>query len=233
MLLNLKIVNAMETKRFFKPFIGDGYSSGINGQKVLVIGASFYCANPDCKFYNQCTNVESKDSSFFDALCPFYESHGKQLHNEPSYCVEELPQTYRKFAMSLAAILGVEEPEQVWNKLAFTNYCQFFLPAENSFRPTFAADLSNRDFDAFIETCVELQPNIIIVWGSTINRPLLHNNPFVIDKNQLNKTDGYVCHMQLSEVTHPISLVNCYHPSSRAWWGGIDEFVKYLTKEIG
>ena len=35
---------------------------------------------------------------------------------------------------------------------------------------------------------------------------------------------------KLSEVTHPISLVNCYHPSSRAWWGGIDEFVKYLNK---
>ncbi len=221
----------MKTKRFFKPHIGSSYSYGINGKKVLVIGASFYCANPNCIYYNQCTSVESKDSSSFDSICPFYEPHEKHLHNEPIYCVEELPQTYRKFAMSLNSILGVEEPEKVWDRLAFTNYCQFFLPAENNFRPTFAKDISDRDFEAFIEACVDLQPNIIIVWGSTINRPLLHNNPFVTDKNQLDKTGGYVCHMELPEVPHPISLVNCHHPSSRAWWGGIDEFIEYLTKE--
>ena len=51
----------METKRFFKPFIGDGYSSGINGQKVLVIGASFYCANPDCKSHEKYKNGFNAD----------------------------------------------------------------------------------------------------------------------------------------------------------------------------
>lgn len=222
----------MNTNRFFKPHVGNCYTQGINGKKVLVMGASFYCANPDCKYYDQCTSVTTKDSSTFDALCPFYEPEGKQLHNEPTYCVEELPQTYRKFAMSLTSMLGVEELEKVWDRLAFTNYCQYFLPAESNFRPTFATDLSDRDFSAFIETCVELQPNVIIVWGSTINRPLLHSNTFVTDKNQLDKTGGYVCHMQLPGLQHPISLVNCYHPSSRAWWGGVDEFVKYLKMEL-
>ena len=111
MLLNLKIVNAMETKRFFKPFIGDGYSSGINGQKVLVIGASFYCANPDCKFYNQMYKRRSPKILVF--LMLFVHSMSlmeKQLHNEPSYCVEE---TFLKLIENLLChsppYLGVEE----------------------------------------------------------------------------------------------------------------------------
>lgn len=29
-------------KRFFKPFVGDRYQEGINGKKILVVGASFY-----------------------------------------------------------------------------------------------------------------------------------------------------------------------------------------------
>ena len=58
----------------------------------------------------------------------------------------------------------------MWSHLAFTNYVQFFLPSDgDSFRTTKASDLSERDFDAFIEVVKELSPDIVIVWGCVIN----------------------------------------------------------------
>ena len=31
--------------KFFYPFIGKDYNQGINGKKILILGASFYCPN--------------------------------------------------------------------------------------------------------------------------------------------------------------------------------------------
>ena len=53
----------MSKSIFFKPFKGDKYEIGINGKKVLVVGASFYCNKTDCPFFADCTNVAKKDSS--------------------------------------------------------------------------------------------------------------------------------------------------------------------------
>ena len=58
------------TKRFFIPYIGDKYEIGINGKKVLVLGASFYCLNKDCDFFADCTDYDKKDSSAYNYDCP-------------------------------------------------------------------------------------------------------------------------------------------------------------------
>lgn len=38
------------SNRFFNPFIGENYNLGINGKRVLVVGASFYCTSVNCFF---------------------------------------------------------------------------------------------------------------------------------------------------------------------------------------
>lgn len=67
--------------RFFNPYVGSNYKAGVNGKRVLIVGASFYCTgkywNEDvecaCGHFDKCTAVERKDSSRFDRRCPFYE----------------------------------------------------------------------------------------------------------------------------------------------------------------
>ncbi len=200
--------------RFFTPYVGSEYRRmGVKGKRVLVIGASFYCGFRECEFADLCTNSIRKDSSSYDLKCPPYKANGMQLHNEPSYCVEDMPRTYRNFANPVIDLLGVESSEQAWQHLAFTNYIQYMLDAEAGFRATRESDFSQRDFDAFVETCVELQPDIVIVWGCIINKPLIHNNPFVTDKEDIGMTKGYLCHMTVPGIPHPISIINSYHPS--------------------
>ncbi|WP_273157234.1 hypothetical protein [Bacteroides fluxus] len=223
----------MNKQRFFAPFVGDKYQEGINGKKILVVGASFYCNRTQCKFFLQCTNTENKDSSPFDVKCPEYAKAQKQLHNEPAYCIGDAPRTYKTFASYISKLIGDDSYEHAWSYLAFTNYVQFFLPSKGeSFRETRMTDLSERDFHAFNETLVELQPDIVIIWGCVINTRLREQNEYLVDKEELERTEWYVCHIKVPGVNHEIALINPYHPSSNAWYSNIGIFDKYLSKEL-
>lgn len=218
---------------FFKPYVGENYAKGINGKKVLVLGASFYCPHTGCEFYERCTDVGTKDSSAFDSICPLYKPDNKLLHNEPTYCVAESSKTYRTFASCMSRYLCEDDCAAVWSHLAFTNYVQFFLPATSKgFRETRWSDLSERDFNAFIETVKELEPDIVIIWGCVINTRIKEKNGFVIDKHLLNSTNGYLCHMQVPGMAKNISLLNPYHPSSSAWHSTLAEFDEYFLKAL-
>ena len=147
----------MTKNHFFEPFIGKLYAEGINGKRILVLGASFYCDRVKCPFFSSCTSVILKDSSDFDNKCPEYKPAGKQLHLEPGYCVEDAPITYQRFAAYMGKYLSTNDYNTVWEHLAFTNYVQFFLPATNgSFRETSWSELSERDFAAFTEVVQQL-----------------------------------------------------------------------------
>lgn len=215
---------------FFEPFVGEHYAEGINGKKILVLGASFYCNRVNCPFFAQCTSVENKNSEPFDQRCPEYIPDGKQLHLEPSYCVEEAPATYVHFADYMGKHLGTDDYDTIWSHMAFTNYVQFMLPAEpDKFRTTQSSDLSERDFNAFIEVLQLLQPDIVIVWGNVINSRLKERNEYLTDPRELHETEWYVCHLQVPGIKHQIALINPYHPSSSAWYSGLEQFDKYFT----
>jgi len=223
----------MNKQRFFEPFVGDKYQEGINGKKILVVGASFYCNHTKCQFFLKCTNTENKDSSQFDDKCPEYVKTGKQLHREPTYCINDAPRTYKTFAAYISTLIGDESYEQAWSYLAFTNYVQFFLPCKGkSFRDTRMTDLSERDFHAFNETLVELQPDIVIIWGCVFNSRLREENEYIVDKSELGQSEWYVCHINVPGCHHDVTLINPYHPSSSAWHSKIDTFDKYLSMEL-
>ena len=218
------------SNRFFKPFEGEKYKEGINGKKILVLGASFYCNCVKCPFFASCTSVILKDSSEFDSKCPEYKSAGKQLHLEPGYCVEDAPTTYQRFAAYMGKHLGTEDYDTVWEHLAFTNYVQFFLPATNgSFRETMWSDLSERDFAAFTEVVQQLQPDIVVVWGNVINSALKELNPYLVDMKELQETEYYVCHLDVPGVNRPVAVINPYHPSSGAWYSDQEKFDNYFS----
>lgn len=218
-------------KRFFDPYVGVYYEKGIRGKRVLVVGASFYCDQRTCPYFSRCTDVERKDSSAFDAICPAYQTCGAFLHDEPSHAIGDAPQTYQRFASYLSSKVGKREYAEVWNHVAFTNYVQFFLPAvPGRFRDTRPSDLSERDFEAFNETLRELQPHIVIIWGCVFNSRVREQNSWLIDRSELERTRWYVCHIQMPGIDHPIAVINSYHPSSSAWNSAIDDFDRYFLE---
>lgn len=223
----------MSKYKFFEPYVGKHYADGINGKRILVLGASFYCDRVTCPFFASCTSVIHKDSSAFDAKCPEYQPAGKQLHLEPNYCVEDAPTTYQRFATYMGKFLQTDDYDTVWDHLAFTNYVQFFLPATNgSFRETSWSDLSERDLKAFTEVVQDLRPDIVIVWGSVINSCLKEQNPYLVDMKELRETEFYICHLNVPGVPQPIAIINPYHPSSSAWYSAMKQFDGYLTNLI-
>ena len=224
---------SMEKKRFFEPWVPQKYEQGINGKKILVFGASYYCPKVNCPYYKDCTSIEYKDSSKYDERCPVYMATNRSLHDEPSYTTGET-KAYSNFASLFQPYV---KDEDVWEHLAFTNYVQYFLPCsteasgEIRFGRTLQSHLSHRDFEAFIEVIQELKPDIVVLWGMIIEKPIRQKNSFVYDlEDCFNNTEGYICHMRIPNVDHNIALFNCYHPSSGSWWSGnFENAVKYLN----
>lgn len=224
----------MKTNRFFKPFVGSKYDKGISGKRILVLGASFYC-NKDgkdgrykCQFFDECTSPAKKDSSKFDRTCPIYAENGLRLSEEPSNAISENYKTYQVFANFMRQFVDDEE-EDVWQRMAFTDYVQFFLPTIDTKKEY----LSQRDFDAFVETLVELKPHIVVAWGMAIIEEIRERNPYVTDIERLKETEWYVCHMQVPQVPHEIALVCSYHPSSvKYWYNDLDKLTKYMREVL-
>ena len=217
--------------RVFKPFEGKKYKEGINGKKILVLGASFYCnwdgndGRNKCEFFDECTNPMKRDSSKFDGICPSYKKTRQKLSEEPSNAVSENYRAYKVFANLIKEF--VKDEEDVWQRMAFTNYLQFFSPTMETKKEY----LSPRDFEAFCETLNELQPDIVIVWGLAILEKVREENPYVIDFENLPQTEWYVCHIRIPGVNHDITLVSSYHPSSRKYWyESLETLTKYMKK---
>jgi len=217
------------TNRFFKPYIGRKYEKGINRKRILVLGASFYCSHgpgsdAPCRFFAECTDPVKKDSSKFDICCPFYAESGLRLSEEPSNAIAERYRAYQNFASFMRQFVGDDE-EDVWERMAFTDYVQFFLPTIDTKKEY----LSQRDFDAFVETLVELQPHVVVAWGMAIIEEIREHNPYLTDFERLKETEWYVCHMQVPHVPHEIALVCSYHPSSVSYWhNDLDTLTKYI-----
>lgn len=220
-------------ERFFQPYIGEHYWEGVNGKKILVLGASFYCKEVKCPYFTKCTDVEEKDSSKYDELCPSYQESGNALRYEPENVITDGTYAHITFADDIANIIGTSDASEVWSKLAFTNYVQFMLPALNDkYRETLPSDLSARDFHSFLETLAELRPDIVIIWGCTINIPLMDKNPYIVDESQLKKSNHYMCQIMNSSTGKPVILLNPYHPSYGGWKSNLTIFREYFKKAL-
>lgn len=222
------------SKRFFTPFIGSKYHLGLQDKKILALGASFYCSHgPEsaepCPYFADCTSPEKKDSSKYDRICPFYKASGLRLSEEPSNAIAENYRAYQNFAAFMQQFVE-DKNENVWQRMAFTDYLQFFSPTVLTQKEY----LSQRDFDAFCETLRELQPHVVVAWGMAIIEEIREKNPYVTDREKLPETEWYICHMKVPGVSHEIALVCCYHPSSMSYWyNDLDKLTKYLSRVLG
>ncbi len=225
----------MEKKyhKFFSPHVGSNYHKGISGKKVLVLGASFYCTETSCPFFEICTSVINRDSSPFDRKCP---SADPALSKEPSSAIKHLGnrRTYKKFANEMKQFTDARTREESWSHFAFTNYVRFFVPPKKT-DPSF---LTERDYYAFIEVLNELTPDIVIIWGGVviadfIERATAHG----VEVKPLEESEGYLTRIKLPDMDKKIMLINPYHPSSPHWYGkghkNLKKFRKYFAKVLG
>lgn len=218
---------ASQSNRFFVPFKGKHYETGINGKKVLVVGASFYCNKHDCSYFCDCTSPSKKDSGIYNKICPVYAKQGAELRFEPTYAIDENYQAYQRFEKLMHEVVN-SDVESIWEHLAFTNYVQFFVPTKNTYKDY----LSDRDFEAFIETLIELKPDVVISWGMVTIDDVRTNNKYVIDKEKLPDSEWYICHLKVPGINHSITLFCCFHPSSKDWYEDFDKCAEYLRQVI-
>lgn len=223
--------------RFFIPFKGVKYTEGITGKHILVIGASHYCNKNECPYFKDCTNEVSKDSSKYNSECWYYKQNhismllSEETINEVESGMEIKSHAYRRFAKFISQeYLNIEDYYNAWDYMAFANYVQFLLPHWK----TLSSDLSDRDFQSFIQTVEELKPDIIIVWGDTVNQPIRNiaiNSYLDNHIQELEETEWYMCHM-IPPSMKRIPMVFCVHPSAPSWYSNIPKLKNYIERAL-
>lgn len=211
-------ISTMENKKryFFKPYVGGSYKKGLfNGKKVMILGASFYCIDKDCKFYEACTSPYTRRTKEFEKLCPDYPISEHPEHE----LSEDGARSYNKFYKFMAQYLenrgvgDIPDFDTFWDKVTFTNYVQYMIGNRTT---TLQSDVSADDLVAFCDVIDEFEPDIVFVWGCVVNRPIKYKESDEDDPNFNNDFDG-------SEYRHDlfhwqfhgrkITFLNCYHPS--------------------
>lgn len=209
----------ISNKSFFHPYIGGGF----NSKKLFVVGASFNCDKSDCPFYTECTSVKSKDSSKFRNLCPY--TNGKPLSEEPSLELSSDCIPHRTFAETVITALDLKmSVDSFLDCIIFTNYIQFILPEEDKYS---AGKTTVRDLHSFKQNVEEINPDMIIMWGSTISKDIKNES---VDTEELALSRNYYFHIQIGERIFPV--LNTAHPSDPYRWNtkeNIDAIIKYLT----
>lgn len=217
-------------ENFFKPFIGYNYSTGYNGVKTLVLGASLYC-NKTCEHREECT----KDSKPFENCCP--HAVGQKLSdniiNEIENYLEKAGRynSYDNFTKLINHSLDTTTKEirkNIWNQFAFYDYIQHFLAEKNT--PRFKANkrLYKSDFPAFEKVRKELKPEFIIIWGQPVFQVLKESYG-----DKFEKIDPYnEYHYKLTEESGTCYFCYLNHPSYPGFNCLIEDNYKALLKAI-
>lgn len=150
----------------FKPWVGDRYGCGIVGydangkiiygtenhigKRVLVLGESHYCANPEAE------------------ATPFLTINIIADLLNPDSEWEAYKNTYTKFAKSFVGCIGNLDSEtkaKAWQHIMFYNYVQ--TPMSGARVAPTAEDFKNSE-KAFFELLQTYTPDIVIAWGQRL-----------------------------------------------------------------
>jgi len=223
--------------RYFNPWIGDNYWEGIGSNKfcVLVLGASVYCTHDGkrtykgekierCPHFDECTSSDNQDSSEFNDDCPFPETDSDgdatPLEDYPIHvCSGTMTRFSNKMENRFEEILG---GDSIWDHIAFTEYVQYFM----NHKYTNPSDLSERDFDAFLETLDELSPDVVVVWGDVV-ADALRESEFSVE---VDDDDPWDFAWEYEDMF--IRFICCTHPASGNFANNFPEFANQFEETI-
>lgn len=134
----------------FKPWVGENYENGIHkGKKLMILGESHYCANPETEATEDITIKVIED-----LLDPFSEHEGYK-------------NTYTKFAKAVVGEkqFSDETKKEFWQHVIFYNYVQ---TAISGARVSPTTEQFRNSEQAFFEIISQYQPDLIIVWGKRL-----------------------------------------------------------------
>lgn len=236
----------MQTKHFFEPFVGDNYSEGINGKRVLVLGASFYC-NQDgvsvdketgevkekCPFYDDCAINQNTEK--YDGKCPY--NHNSPLRKLPQTELDENgAESYKRFWLLLYHYF--QQPElsfdDIWGKMAFTNYVQHEIGGRWN---TLASDCRAEYLEMFEDTLLTMkeQPDVVIVWGCIVDKPLkakTYSDRFPDFENTFTDKDHYRFKWK-NYNGKDIEFLCFFHPSSSYFYSDREwDFMLDLLEDV-
>lgn len=225
---------------FFVPWCGDDYKNGIQGKKLLVIGASHNCPHSDicsrkldsqsclnlngkkcklgCKYFEECT---SRNSRKFAESCPNIE-----------YSTERYIKicNYKKIKNNLCSttigeicdfIAGGDNKAYTVFSSHLNSYFGIndiweriaFSNFAQNFQPNSTGNrFFEDDFPAFIQNIYELAPDVVIVWGDVGS--YLHDIGFKTETVS-DTPDDYIWKRTLftCEGKKTITFLHSYHPS--------------------
>ena len=189
------------SKYFFQPYKGNQYEDGYLGCKTLIVGAHHYCNHSELQCYKRC--VEEGHSRLYDKSCPInqqlVEKHGEQwrdyydLSNENTLeldcylddCPYPAYSAFTKYMLHIPDYLSEKQKRDFWNRVAFYNYVQHYLP--DGFTPDYDEankDMYDDDYEAFAEVIDELKPDIIYVWNPAVKKCLCKQGSNLIYKGR-------------------------------------------------
>lgn len=134
----------------FLPWVGEKYEKGIKyGKKIMILGESHYCANPETEATKDITIKVIED-----LLDPFSEHEGYK-------------NTYTKFAKAVVGEkqFSDETKKEFWQHVIFYNYVQ---TAISGARVSPTTEQFRNSEQAFFEIISQYQPDLIIVWGKRL-----------------------------------------------------------------
>lgn len=221
---------------FFQPFVGEHYTNGINGKRMLITGASFYCDKRDCPLFEQCTDEHNPQTAKFNDCCTEYNNEtnkDKHFKLSESATIEmtnflegnEYYPAYSCFTCAMCEVLNQYDSQHkwlqkdLWEYLAFTNYVQYMLPHKDTQPQNVKYE---KNIIALKEILQKYRPDILCVWGTKVKDCICDELNVSITEG----TGGYLGSFTFEK--RNIIYINPYHPSSSNFRKSKNIFEKYM-----
>ncbi|MBM6719532.1 hypothetical protein H6B13_07730 [Bacteroides gallinaceum] len=222
----------------FEPFIGSSYKQGLqDGKLPLVLGHSHDCPYKDELCFKKCTlSVNGCEKLKLD--CPHmdeiqetfpnnWKDKGLSLNTkcEIQRFLDGIDRkAYSKFSEFMCKYFNLSK-ESFWNKIAFYNYVQYFLPQKSADISWITKDKENDLAFEEMLTGLPARPDVIIAWGK-VGKHLydLYQGKYLDVMNNLD--DKYLYTISLLGKSYIV--LNTCHPSAHDWTEG-EKLINYMN----
>lgn len=194
----------------FLPWVGEAYTNGISGKRIMALGESHYCANPETEAIPSLTQSIIKDLT--DITSPH----------------EPYKNTYTKFERALKGeVVEKKDKLDLWNSVLFYNFVQ--EPILGPRVPPTPSQFNDSE-SAFFEVLAHYKPDVILVWGQRMftNLPTkyAHVKTFTFNDGTTSNCITYKL-----ENGHNVRALQLTHPSAGFdwcyWHNAINDFMNF------